>query len=74
MDAHIKAEGWHNWGKSDAEQTVVYAEYQSTGPGAKMDARVPWATILTDDEAQHYTVVRVLSGQDGWSPQPGSGT
>jgi hypothetical protein len=34
-----------------------------------MDARVPWATILTDDEARQYTVDRVLSGQDGWSPQ-----
>lgn len=68
MGVHIKAEGWHNWNKQDAEQTVCYAEYRSTGPGAQMDARVPWAVILDADEAQQYTPGLVLGGQDGWSP------
>jgi pectinesterase len=69
MGAHIKAEGWHNWNKLDAEQTVVYAEYRNTGPGAKMESRVAWANILTDDEAQHYATSHVLGGEDRWHPQ-----
>lgn len=69
MGAHIKAEGWHNWDKKHAEQLVRYVEYQNEGPGAQIAARVPWVKILTDDEAQHYTVAQVLAGTDGWLPQ-----
>lgn len=69
MGAHIKAEGWHNWNKPDAEQTAQYAEYRSTGPGAKPDKRVPWARMLTSDEARQYTISHILGGQDGWHPQ-----
>jgi len=69
MGAHVKQEGWHNWNKPDAEATVVYAEYNSTGPGAGSRAeRVPWAAILTEREASEYTLSHVLSGEDDWVP------
>jgi len=60
MDEHIKSEGWHNWNKPESESTVFYAEYNSFGPGGKMDNRVPWAKILTEEEAAEYTVGKIL--------------
>ena len=54
MDEHIKPEGWHNWNKPEAEETVLYAEYASYGPGGDMSKRVPWAKILTKEEAETF--------------------
>jgi pectinesterase len=59
MDKLIKQEGWHNWKKPEAEKTVFYAEYNSTGPGAS-GRRVPWSKILTREEASVYTVLNIL--------------
>ncbi|MFO1488376.1 MAG: pectinesterase family protein [Verrucomicrobiota bacterium] len=68
LGAHIRPEGWHNWGKVENESTARYAEYGSTGPGAATAARVKWAKTLTDAEATQYTVGNILAGSDGWSP------
>lgn len=68
MGAHIKREGWHNWGKVKAEETTRFEEYNSTGPGAHKDERVSWSKILTDEEVIMYKKERVLSGNDGWNP------
>jgi len=65
---HIKAAGWNNWRNPTNELTARYAEYQSTGPGAKPEERVKWAKQLTDDEAKAYTVENVLGGKDNWKP------
>ncbi|PAD32909.1 pectinesterase family protein [Paenibacillus sp. 7523-1] len=69
MGAHVKMEGWHNWNKPDAETTVVYAEFNSKGPGAaSAEERVSWAKRLTEEEASEYTAAHILSGVDGWLP------
>ena len=68
LGAHIRPEGWHNWNKPEAEQTVLYAEYQSTGPGASPTTRVSWSKQLTAEEAQLYTVENILKGTDSWNP------
>lgn len=34
LGAHVRPEGWHNWGRESAEANTVYAEYGNTGPGA----------------------------------------
>lgn len=47
---------------------MFYAEFNSFGPGAKLDQRVKWAKILTSEEAEEYTVENVLKGSDGWNP------
>jgi pectinesterase len=60
LDKQIKPEGWHNWGKPDAESTTFYAEFGSTGPGANPEARVKWARPLTKEEADQFTVENVL--------------
>lgn len=55
IDAHIRPEGWDNWGKPQFGQTGLYAEYGCTGPGSDVSARADFASVLTDDEAAGYT-------------------
>jgi pectinesterase len=74
MEAHIKPEGWNNWGKAENEKTARYAEYHSTGPGAAPDKRVAWARQLTDREAAEFTPARILAGRDGWNPEAAAAT
>ncbi len=60
----IRAEGWHNWNKKEAEATSWYAEYKNTGPGAA-GKRVSWSHRLTDREAAAYTPRLIFAG---WEP------
>ena len=69
MPSEIRPEGWHNWGNVTNEITAYYAEYKSTGPGARPETRVKWSYQLTDEEARAYTVQNVLKGRDGWNPE-----
>jgi pectinesterase len=67
IDSTIKAEGWHNWGKVDAEKTTFYAEYNSKGSGANAGKRVSWSHQLTKEESKKYTAKNILSGKDNWN-------
>lgn len=71
MPEAVRPEGWHNWNFPEREKTARYVEYNSTGPGAKPNARVPWARRLTKSEAKAITPERVLAGSDGWNPKTG---
>ena len=66
LGKHILPEGWHNWGKKEAEKTVFYAEYQSTGEGAHPDARAPFSHQLKN--LDNYDMETLLAGDDGWNP------
>lgn len=68
MENHIKTEGWHNWGKPNAEQTTFYAEYNSSGPGASSN-RVKWAKKISKEEIKNLTLEEVLKGSDNWIPK-----
>lgn len=57
---HIREEGWDDWGKTDAHETIFFAEYNNFGEGAKLDKRVPWAKTLTEQEAKNYSKEMVL--------------
>ncbi|KOH43012.1 pectinesterase family protein [Sunxiuqinia dokdonensis] len=59
----IKEEGWHNWGKKDAETTATYVEYKNTGAGARPEKRVPWSSQLTQEERAKFTLKNIF---DGW--------
>ena len=61
MGGHIRAEGWHNWGKTDNEQTARYLEYNNTGAGAATGARAPWSRQLTKKEAARITPETVFA-------------
>lgn len=61
----IAAAGWNNWGKESNEQTAFYAEYKSTGKGAKPKERAAWSHQLTDEAYKAYTLENVFRG---WLP------
>jgi pectinesterase len=64
LDKLIKAEGWHNWNKPDAEKTSFYAELNSSGEGADKSARVTWSHQLSEGEKGNYSITKVLG--DKW--------
>ncbi|WP_181307038.1 pectinesterase family protein [Rufibacter sp. XAAS-G3-1] len=65
LGKHIKPEGWHNWNKPEAEKQVLYAEYNSSGPGTSKTERVKWATQLTAEQAKDYTLEKIFKD---WNP------
>jgi pectinesterase len=69
MASHVRVEGWHNWGKESNEKTARFAEFNTTGPGANSEQRVPWSKQLTGEEAARITASAVLAGSDGWDPK-----
>lgn len=60
IGAHICDEGWHDWGKTKARDTVVFAEYNNYGKGADISKRPSWVKILTKDEAKVYEIENIL--------------
>lgn len=69
MSSVVRPEGWHNWNKAEAEKTVFYAEFRSTGRGSSPSTRVRWARSLTAREVAALTPGKVLGGPDGWNPE-----
>lgn len=65
LGEHIKPEGFHDWNKKAARDTVFYAEYQNTGAG---DERAPFVRLLSETEAAFFSKEKVLGGIDGWKP------
>jgi acetyl esterase/lipase len=72
MSDVIRPEGWNNWNQPDREKTSRYAEFGSTGAGAKPNERVKWAAQLKESEAKSITLQRVLGGDDNWNPKTGT--
>lgn len=61
IDGHIKPEGWHDWNKKDAWDSLYFAEYNNTGDGAgTIQTRAPFVKFLSDDEALKYTRENVI--------------
>jgi pectinesterase len=60
MGDHIRPEGWNNWGSTEKERTVYYAEGGNTGPGADTANRVRWAKVLPDEGLNKYCAKEVL--------------
>src|ERR1700722_7410233 len=67
MGEHIMPAGWHEWhpGQTPSIETVYYAEYNSTGPGAHKGERDPHTKLLTAAEANQFETKTFL---DGWEP------
>ncbi|OIW04551.1 hypothetical protein TanjilG_13933 [Lupinus angustifolius] len=61
----IEPVGWHEWNGNFALDTLVYREYQNTGPGAGTSKRVAWKgfkVITSDAEAQAFTTGSFIAG------------
>lgn len=73
LGEHILPEGWHDWekeGKPNTKKNSLYAEYGSTGPGAR-GPRVKWAHSLKARDLRDYTFEKVMyQAEDGiiWNP------
>jgi len=61
LGAHIAPALFHDWGKPAARQSARFAEYGSTGPGAR-GARDAFVRELTAQEAEAVTLEAFLSG------------
>jgi polygalacturonase len=70
MGDKIDPAGWREWHPGDTHslETVYYAEFDSTGPGAHHDQREPHTHFLTPDEAKQYEPEIFLRGSDNWDP------
>ncbi len=70
MGGFIEPAGWREWhpGETRYLETVYYAEYNSTGPGAHPAERDPHTRKLTAAEAAQYETARYLAGKDNWDP------
>ncbi|KAJ9158642.1 hypothetical protein P3X46_024207 [Hevea brasiliensis] len=64
----IQPDGWMPWAGSQFLDTLFYAEYANTGPGANTARRVKWKTLhfLNKNEAQRFTVGTFLAGAGQW--------
>lgn len=45
LDVHIHPEGFHDWNKQEARETVKFEEYRSKGPGALTAKRPDWISF-----------------------------
>ncbi|MGA2352198.1 MAG: pectinesterase family protein [Terracidiphilus sp.] len=70
MGSHISPAGWREWhpGETHSLDTAYYAEYNSTGPGARQDQRDPHTHFLTSEQAGQYEPSVFLRGSDHWNP------
>jgi len=70
MGGHIDPAGWREWhpGETHSIETVSYAEYNSTGPGAQHDQRDPHTHFLTQEQASQLAPSVFLKGADNWDP------
>ncbi|KAF2325048.1 hypothetical protein GH714_022449 [Hevea brasiliensis] len=69
MDKVVLPQGWNDWGDQNRDTRVFYGEYKCSGPGANFAGRVPWARILTDEEAQPFIGTSYVDG-DTWLITP----
>lgn len=60
LGPQIHPAGFHNWGKTAAEGSVFFCEYQNEGPGATHAQRARFVKELSDEEATEYTCEKVV--------------
>ena len=70
MDAHIVPAGWREWhpAETDYLPTALYAEYESSGPGAGPSLREAHSSQLTPQQARKFEPEDFLRGSDDWNP------
>ncbi len=71
IDARVEPAGWREWtvGETNRLSTAFYAEYRSSGRGARTKQRDPHSHQLTKREAARWSADVFLRGSDGWAPQ-----
>lgn len=71
IGSFLKPVGWISWvANVEPPSSILYAEYQNTGPGADVAGRVKWAgykPALGDEDAVKFTVDSFIQGPE-WLP------
>ena len=73
MEALVHPRGWLEWNGTFALDTLYYAEYKNTGPGADTSRRVAWRgfhVLGNGTDAGNFTVTSMVLGEN-WLPQTG---
>jgi len=70
MGDKIAPQGFREWhpGETHSLETVYYAEFDSTGPGAHPGERDPHVHQLTAEQAKQWEPKEFLKGSDNWDP------
>ena len=65
LGAHVKPEGWHDWGKDNARACASYGGAALVGPGAECAAWPEWTHELAGEELARFDARHVLGAWDG---------
>lgn len=60
LGEHIKPEGFDDWNKPEAHNTILFAEYNNYGPGSK-GKRANFVTKLSAEEVEKYRKEEVFA-------------
>ncbi|CAN1129799.1 Probable pectinesterase/pectinesterase inhibitor 21 [Linum perenne] len=73
IDGMIAPEGWIPWEGGTGTNTLYYAEFENTGPGAVQTGRVTWPGIkhLTRKDAEGFTAKGIFTEGDEWITSSG---
>ncbi|KAK4418112.1 putative pectinesterase/pectinesterase inhibitor 40 [Sesamum alatum] len=70
MEEVVDPQGWLEWNRDFALDTLYYGEYMNRGPGSNTSARVTWPgyrVINSSTEASQFTVANFIQGNQ-WLP------
>ncbi|GBG92557.1 hypothetical protein CBR_g55951 [Chara braunii] len=63
MDNVILPVGWNDWFDPTRQETIFYAEYRCSGPGARRGQRARWSFGLTDKQVQPFLSTNFIDGK-----------
>lgn len=67
LEALVTPQGWMPWSGDFALKTLYYGEFNSSGAGGNVSARVPWSNQIPANHVGSYSVQNFIQGGE-WIP------